>query len=209
MAIDVSICAHPARLTQAQHLATTLDGHISVDDGIGILANHDRALAYLADSGSEWAIILEDDAQPIPDFINQAEAALTHCPTNVASLYLGRNYPTRGQTHIRSLLEHDPHWIVHHQLRHAVAVAIRPTLIPHLLAAVKDITHLPADYRWGAGLQHLHEPIAYSNPSLVNHHDNTPVITTLASGQPRTRTQPRTAWHAGTRDTWTSSHLTL
>lgn len=211
MLISITICAHPTRETQAGKLAAELGATICMDDdSYGQGVNHDRAL-ILANNmeDADWAIVVEDDAIPVDTFTTQIQSALANCPTNVASLYLGRHYPRRHQPRIPTLLQSDPHWIVHDELRHGVCVAIRPRLITPLLTIVENIHDLPADYRWGYGLRQLGQPIAYSNPSLVDHDDSQPVITHNPNGTPRVRTNSRTAWNPGARETWDTSYLTL
>lgn len=212
MNITTMIVTHPTRLEQATNLAHTVNGIRVIDDhNHGCATNHDRALAQAITAHGHtdgWIVILEDDAIPCHDWHNQLHAALKACPTRIASLYLGTNYPTRGQAAIQQAVNTDANWIIHPYLRHAVGYAIKADLAPRIL---QSVTHRygEADKRLCATARELWEPIAYSNPSLVDHADHTPVITHLPTGQQRRRTKPRVAHQHGTRDHWTSDSITI
>ncbi len=72
------VVSHHTRLGHAQRLAAMLDVHLLIDDGNhGANWNHLRAL--------EWAswqdcrvVIIEDDALPVPDFIEQVSDCLLY-----------------------------------------------------------------------------------------------------------------------------------
>lgn len=206
------IITHPQRHTQAQHLAHTLDAHICLDDNnYGPGVNHDRALHQAITTHGDkdgWLILLEDDAIPCNNWHDQIQAALSVAPTPVVSLYLGRAHPRRYQHHIPQLLASNPHWIIHPHLRHHVAVAIHAHAAPQLLATVTPLQG-DADKRLGQAAQQCGWNIAYTNPSLCDHQDTTPTITTHSDGTPRPRSEPRHAWNHGTRTHWTTTHLTL
>lgn len=203
------IITHPQRQHTAQTLAAQVNGHLCIDDNnYGPGANHDRALAkaiHLHNS-EQWHILLEDDAIPCHDWHTQTRAALDAAPTPIVSLYLGRSRPRRHQHHIPQLLASDPHWILHNELRHHVAVAIRADIAPQLLATVQPLTG-DADKRLGQAAQQLGHTIAYTNPSLADHHDTTPLITHI-NGQPRPRPEPRKAWNHNTRTHWSPHNTT-
>lgn len=207
MKISYAIVGHKERAHQAHGLSAQLGGaRIALDDGTyGQGINHDRAWNLALSTDSDWCVALEDDAQPVADFTDQVEAALTVAPAPIVSLYTGTSRPPQYQGRIERALKHNTCWLTCDQLLHAVAVAIRTDLVPHMLANVGSAT-TPADYRIGAWAQGHGHPIAYTNPSLVDHLDG-PTLIQHADGKPRT--QPRKAWTVGTRDVWTQTTTPL
>ena len=202
------IITHPQRLSQAQTLAHQVTGTLCVDDNqYGPGVNHDRALHQaLHQATSGWIVLLEDDAQPIPQYLDQLHQALTAAPSPAVSLYLGTGRPRAHQHHIPALLAQDPHWIIHQHLRHAVAVALHLDLAKQLPNLLTNTTG-DADKRLGQAINHLGYHIAYINPSIVDHADDTPTITHI-NGTPRPRPEPRHAWHTGTRTHWSPHNTT-
>lgn len=203
------IVTHPKRLTQAQTLATQTHGTLTIDHhNYGASWNHDQALLLgiqQAEPG-EWITILEDDAIPCDNWDTQLHSALNACPTRIASWYLGTNYPRRKQPVIQQLVNTDTHWIIHHELRHAVAYSIHQSIATQLHQTVTQL-HGEADKRLSLAAQVTWQPIAYSNPSLVDHTDGEPLVTVRDDMRPRT--QPRKAHRHGTRKHWTNQHTTL
>lgn len=207
--IRIGIVAHTSRVEQAKQLAADVRADfISIDNGMmGCDANHRAVQYHLAGMGSTWSVILEDDAIPVKGFRDQLEQALSVAPSPVASLYLGRKRPPHWQKRISTAVSRaeqtDASWIVGTHLLHAVGYAIRTTLIPHLLAYD---SHHPADYHIGSWARSNNHPVSYTYPSLVNHLDGPTIVEHPDRQQ---RTPGRTAWLAGTRDTWTPKAVTL
>jgi len=208
---QICIVAHHARTDMANQLATTIGAHHKpfFDDGRGPTQNHLAAWAWHKDNTTtEWAIVLEDDAQPIKDFHNQLNQALTTAPTDIISLYLGRLRPPHWQHHIQTATtkadQEDANWITTPYLLHAVGIAIRTHHIPDLLNTHPP-TPQPIDdhITWYAqGRTH----IAYTWPSLINHAD-TPSI--LRHPDKMKRQPGRIAWRTGTREQWTSKAVSM
>jgi len=215
MRISYAIVAHPQRLHQAQQLSHTLGGiPIALDTprrgGTYGGQNHDRALilANTAEEHSDWVCVLEDDAEPVTDFLTQLPEALAACPTSAASLYLGNQRSPRRAEKLGQLLPEDPHWIVTDTLLHAVCFAIRTPLLHELLTTVENVTRLDADQRYGYGLRRMGGyQIAHTTSSLVEHADDEPVIGRRRDRQPRT--EPRKALKVGGRTVWANTYLTL
>lgn len=213
MKITTLITTHPARLEQATTLARTVGGTLITDTKqYGAPWCHDTALAEgirMHGDTDGWLVILEDDAIPCNDWHTQIEAALTVAPTKIVSLYLGTNYPRRRQAAIQTILDStDTHWITHHELRHAVGYAIHSNIAPQLHRAVTRL-HGEADKRLSIASQQLWQPIGYTCPSLVDHRDDTPLITHTPDGTARPRTKPRVAHRHGTRNQWTTDSVSL
>ncbi|MEH3135368.1 MAG: hypothetical protein PGN30_10250 [Mycolicibacterium neoaurum] len=205
--ITTVIVAHHSRAEQATNLATLVGAdEILFDDGtLGPAGNHRRAWDWhTTNTHTGWALVLEDDAQPVPGFDAQLYAALTHAPTDVVSLYLGQQRPRHWQGRIeQAIVAADmghAAWIIGTHLLHAVAVAARAE-------------HAPVMAHW---TRHLAEPvdgrpvdgnhIAYTWPSLVDHAD----LGTVTDHPDLTpRTPGRVAWRTGTRTNWNTPPVQL
>lgn len=205
--LNIGVVAHSTRSHEAKTLARTVGADfISFDDGLlGCEGNHETVQQQLAYMPSTWSLILEDDADPILDFRNQVLTALPLSPSPIVSFYLGRQRPPHWQPRIKKALTNagDASWVQSTHLLHAVAYAIRTPLLPSLL---DHISTLPADQhitQWARSYGHT---VAYTNPSLCDHHD-LPTLVQHQDGAPRP--QGRKAWHVGARTEWTSTTVTM
>ncbi len=199
--LTIGIVGHTARQTAAERLADQLGADVlSIDDGtLGCNRNHHHVWTQLAHNPTPWALVLEDDAEPIDDFHKHTAAALIAAPTPIVSLYLGTGRPVAWQTRIQQATTRADQahacYITATHLLHAVAVAIRTDLIPDML------NHLPpgkpidiAISLWARAKGH---GIAYTWPCLVDHKDGP----SLVKHTYNPRSQPRKAWR--TRNTTT------
>jgi GR25 family glycosyltransferase involved in LPS biosynthesis len=181
-----------------------------MDNGtVGCEGSHRKAWTYLAGTQSDWAVVLEDDAQPVEGFREQLEQALTSSPCNVVSLYLGQGRPPHWQARVQQAIHQaeldDACWIVGRRLLHGVAVAIRTDLVPSMLQHITPSTR-PIDFAikdWAVEAGH---DIAFTMPSLCNHADTDTLIPDRTDSA---RTEARKAWRVGTRDRWTSKSVDL
>jgi len=205
----IGVVAHTSRHQQAHTLSDTVNAdYLSVDDGtLGCEANHHDVQASLADLPTTWSVVLEDDAEPMPGFIEQLHQALPMSPSPIVSFYLGRRRPPQWQNRILTAIGEaantDSPWIVSTHLLHAVAYAIRTSLLPSLLA--HESTH-PIDEHIGDWARRHGNTVAYTVPSLVDHAD-LPTIVKHRDGQPR---RPgRRAWTVGSRESWSSRAVVM
>lgn len=213
----------------AAQLATSVGADlILIDDGtLGASGNHRRAWAWHSEHTRDgWAVVLEDDAVPVPGFRDQLARALAVAPAPVVSFYLGTDGRDFWQSRIRRALgkaAKDTCWLVTAgTLLHAVAVAIRADLLaldldspissPH---QTLDLDHansctpqtldldiaIPPDTAISNWCKKHDHPVAYSLPSLCDHADMPSVIT--RRGDPHPRNTPRVAHHFGPRTAWT------
>lgn len=201
MNTPIVIVAHTARRDAVQRLAAdTAARHVTIDDGtLGCEGNHRRAWAWHAEyADDEWAVVLEDDAVPVPDFTGQLDAALHVAPAPIVSLYLGTGNPTTWQPRISRAIDTagQANWLVASTLLHAVAVAIRTELLPIQLDKRMPIDN--AISNWAKRNELL---VGYTLPSLVDHADTEPVITQRYDRKPRNLA--RRAHRIGTRTHWT------
>lgn len=208
--ISFAVVGHESRLTQAIALANRIGGQLSVDDGSrGVLGNHLRAWAATAAIGRSWACVIEDDAEPVEDFVQQAEQALAAAPADIVSLYLGRTRPAHIQMDIRQALHRadhtDAHWITADTVAHGVAVAMRSHRRDDWLRFAREGgIALPVDELLTVWCRDRGHTVAYTVPSLVQHQDGPSLVP--YSGY---HNQPRTAWRTGSRDTWNNRTVPL
>lgn len=202
----IGIVAHTSRATQARALHDRVGAcYLAMDNGEhGCERNHARTWDYLKDfADTEWSLVLEDDAQPVDGFNQQAAMALDAAPAPVVSFYLGRQRPPHWQNAIRNATEQadrtGTHFIVGTHLLHAVAVAIRTDHIDAMLAHART-SRRPWDFAIAAWALQDGHTVAYTWPSLADHEDGEPAITKHPDKM--ARTPGRKAWRTGTRPVW-------
>lgn len=209
----IAVVAHESRRMDATILAMEATADmVSFDDGtLGCAGNHQRAWQWHADmhtgDPTEWCVVLEDDALPVPDFPNQLAAALTMAPAPIVSLYLGTDGRDHWQSRIRAAIHittPGTSWILSPSgaLLHAVGVAIRADLLPVTLQP-----GLPPDAAISNWAKRHSHPIAYTWPSLIDHDDGPSVIT--RRGDPHPRDVARRAHHVSARPLWTRQAVVL
>lgn len=211
----LGVVGHVDRRVQRQRLEGQINPDVVVtDDGtLGVTGNH---LAVLRDcvwqasaGGANWVVVLEDDALPVAGFHQQLSAALDVAPSEVVSLYYGTGYPAQRQHQFRSMSHRqDLCWILHPHMRHAVAYALHVDCFRNGLLdtfnTYAQVEYPPDDAIGKWALRHS-TPIAYANPSLVDHEDGASVIKTrrhLGIVTPNARRRPRHAHWVGTRLAW-------
>lgn len=205
-----AVVAHYSRIVAATELARTVGGVIVMDSGdIGCNANHLRAWEMISTREADYGLVLEDDAQPVPGFVEQAEQALAVAPEPVVSLYLGTGRPVRWQERIPSAIAAadriDACWLTTMHTIHAVALAIHTDHREDWLDFAHD-SKLPIDERMSAWCVARGHSVAYTWPSLVDHADG-PTLIKHRDGRPRNA--PRRAWRTGTHTTWTSTAVSM
>lgn len=204
--ISFAVVGHHARIVEATTLAHNIGAVITLDDGsVGADGNHLRAWDITSTLESVWAAVLEDDAQPVPGFVEQAEQALAAAPEPVVSFYLGRSRPPRWQDRIAPAVaiadRVNSCWITAVHTIHAVALAIHSDLREDWL----DFAHanpLPIDERMSAWCIARDHTVAYTWPSICDHADGP---TLIEHRDARPRDAPRKAWRTGTRAMWTAA----
>lgn len=210
MRVGIGIVAHHARLQMAERLSRSIKADvISIDPGtIGAGSNHRRVWAELSTYDTDWSVVLEDDALPVPDFRDQLTAALAAAPTAIVSGYLGQLRPPRVQPQISEVIARaystGSHWITANDLFHAVGVAVRTELLDDMLTRLR--ADMPIDQAIGNWARKRGHEIAYCWPSLVDHAD-TETLIQHPDGHPRT--PGRVAWKTGTRPHWSSKSVPL
>ena len=201
---------------------TIMPDLVEVDDGtLGVMGNHlltaSKLYDYAEKVGSEWIVVLEDDAQPVLGFHSQLNALLDVAPSPVVSLYNGSGYPAQHQRKFAEAAAcHDICWIMHPYLRHAVAYALHKEafgsgLLDELIEL--DMKRWAPDDAISAWAKRWGTLVAYTNPSVVNHQDGPPVIVARRHFGMTTfgRNRPRRAHWVGTRPAyaWLSDSVTI
>jgi hypothetical protein len=199
--IDVVVMAHPARREQAVLLAEATDATIVWDQLDDEWDTGARALREF-DPCATHHIVLQDDALPVPGFIEHAERAIAARWHDPISFYLGTSRPPQWQGNVdKATAAADAEglaWLTAEQLLHGVAVAVPTHDITSLLAWCRHSV-LPYDERIGAWYRTQRRLITYTWPSLVDHADDG---TLVQHADHRPRRRPRVARKVGVPATW-------
>ena len=192
MLTDIKFCVvgHHSRIGYAQRLAALLDAHLLIDDGSrGANWNHRRAIEWAAEQPCR-VVVLEDDALPVPDFIERVGEWLNGFPESLVSFYLGTGRPPQYQMQIAERLivadKTRADYITLSRLIHGVCYSVPPEHVQRVLSRWDNSK--PADYAvgdaWGGS-------VIYPCYSLVDHADGEPVERHPDSAP---RTERRRAW---------------
>jgi hypothetical protein len=194
----IVICAHPAREQWAYALASAVGGLIVWDEGKGEVETHYRAWS-LAGEGDGWSTVIEDDAVVIPGFTHHLGAALAKAESMyepakvpVVSCYTGTSRPDARivKNAVDKAAEIGASWLVSRRVYWGVCLSIQASKVASLLARY-DRWRLPSDQRISEWAAMKRLEVLYTQPSMVNHRDATPIIQHRHDGAPRT--QPRVA----------------
>jgi hypothetical protein len=207
--ITAAVVAHHSRRERAAGLHATLNAQFKtglfLDDGrLGCDYNHLQAWDSIASAATTpWCAAFEDDAVPIPELAAQLEAALDDPPAPIVSLYLGRGRPPHWQVRIGNAMRFpDRPFIVTTHLLHCVAVCMRTELVHEMLTdariAISSEVHKPIDEALTEAAQNRNLPVAYTNPSLVDHADEP----SIANPRSYPALRQRVAWRVGVRQSW-------
>ncbi|MGS4234587.1 hypothetical protein [Serratia marcescens] len=188
--IKFVVVGHHSRRTQATALATSLQAHLLIDEGDnGANWNHRRALEWAAAQLCH-VVVVEDDAEPVPNFLTQVEGWLQRYPDSLVSFYLGTGRPPQYQMQIAERLivadKTRADFITLPRLIHGVCYSVPRQHIERVLA--RWDTRKPADYAVGDAYA---GNVIYPCWSLVDHADGDPVES-HPDGSPRT--ERRRAW---------------
>ncbi|EPY9613524.1 hypothetical protein ACXH30_001324 [Enterobacter cloacae] len=188
--IKFVVVGHHIRLGQAQRLAALLDAHLLVDGGHhGANWNHRRAIEWAAGQPCR-VVVLEDDALPVPDFIERVGEWLNSFPESLVSFYLGTGRPPQYQMQIAERLivadKTQADYITLPRLIHGVCYSVPPQHIERVLS--RWDSSKPADYAVGDAYGGA---VVYPCYSLVDHADGVPVERHPDSAK---RIERRRAW---------------
>lgn len=189
---------------ERQQNVKVLEGHLKASNvsyvvsitptGKGASYGHTEAYKRVQEAYSEAThyIFIEDDAILSKDFANNVMKWLKKYPEQLISFYLGTSRPPQYQNDIIKKLQGSPELITLQKLIHGVCYAI-PSQNASQAFSNARINHPPIDFQLGNLWKfYTGKDIIYTNPSLVDHLDETP-IEQHADGIKRT--QPRKAHH--------------
>ncbi len=188
--VRFAVIGHHSRYKQASRLAGLIGDVLLIDSGEhGANWNHRRAL--------EWAswqdcrvVIIEDDALPVPDFVELVSEWLNRFPESLVSFYLGTGRPPQYQIQIAERLivadRTQADYITLPRLIHGVCYSVPHQHIERVLS--RWDSRKPADYAVGDAYGGA---VFYPCYSLVDHADGEPVERHPDSAP---RTERRRAW---------------
>jgi len=156
----------------AKDLARPLGSAICWDDGSGERATGAVAWEVASLGDPDWSIVLQDDAVPIPGFLEHAADALEYAEGSLVSFYVGtgRGRPAGVVDAIAGADAYNLAWLGCDALLWGVALALPTKLVPEMLEATAQLG-LRYDTRIGAWAAKRSIPIRYTWPSLVDHAD--------------------------------------
>lgn len=172
--------AHPDRAATVTQLMMTLGRSVPVawdtegppsrdPDRIWRTA---RAGWELRPSGSDWHLLLQDDAIVHPWLLGALPGMLEHVPDEcVVSLYLGRGRPVPGlwQMLCGEADQKGASFIVGPLIMWGVGLLIPTRLIPDMIAYADNQYGVPDDMRVGRWAKKRRYPAWYPWPSLADH----------------------------------------
>jgi hypothetical protein len=174
VSLAVGVMAHHTRIDAAYGLYDFVKGDVmSIDHGpLGEWENGSRTWHMLAEFGTDWSVVLQDDALPVRDFRAHAAAALAVAPNTAVSFYVGTDRPRAEQvlSAVRRAENHDARWLEADHLLWGVGVAVPTAELKDLLEWA-DRMDRPYDERLGLWFHRQNRPIRYTWPSLVDHAD--------------------------------------
>ncbi|GAA4175814.1 hypothetical protein [Gryllotalpicola koreensis] len=217
--IRYAIVGHVSRAVQCAALQRSLNATLFLDDGtLGEWANHARALTWGAEAHDDalwadsWLVVLQDDAQPVPDFKKHVSRALTNVPRDAAlvSFYTGTSRPLRSvKPFDEAIMEAEltgAGFLTASRLCWGVAVAIRSSHLRALLDFGAKHSQ-PYDERLSAFIEG--DPwlgsIYYTWPSLVDHEDGSSLVRHAYDDD----SKPRKARKVGLPRSWNVTQVNI
>lgn len=186
--LGVSIMAHPVRRLQVEELQQRLDREAPVAYDVKEKPSKDprqrwatgRAAWEMHDPGTDFHLVIQDDAVPASDLLAGVEKMLEQVPSHApVSLYLGTTKPL--QTTYLSLIEkaeeESADFIVTRTLSWGVAMVLPTHTIPNMLRWCDRDKTLAYDKRIGIHYRdRLRLACWYPWPSLVDHHQGPSIV---------------------------------
>lgn len=178
--LGVGIMAHHARVEEATKLLIEQEVDcivIDIDDQ-GENPTGNEVWTELSGMDTDWSVVLQDDALPVPEFRRHASAALAHAPQTAVSFYVGtsRPRPTKVMDAIDEADKVGATWLRADTLLWGVAVAMPTAHLAAYLEWSNRATHFPYDTRIGQWYLRQGIEVYYSWPSLVDHADGVSLV---------------------------------
>jgi hypothetical protein len=206
--------AHPKRKREAEALYKQLiqypfsDVYIIWDELNNEWHTGERALKGGIVLGSDWHLVIQDDAVLTPHIYDNIEGLISALPVkSVVSLYTGKVRPL--QDRVIPAVQKAPNgsFLSHYMMMWGVAILLPSDQIEAMLEFAADpmFREDKYDIRVGRFYYGNHLPIYYSMPSLVDHDDS--IGSLIGNGG---TTAPRVAHRLATgRVSWTDRVIAL
>ncbi|MGV8925021.1 MAG: hypothetical protein ACOH2G_04990 [Ewingella sp.] len=196
--IKFVVVGHHSRRDKAKRLAHYFSAHLLIDEGgHGANWNHHRAIEWASQQDCR-VVILEDDALPLPGFIESVREWLNRFPDDLCSFYLGTGRPPQYQQQIAaSLINADKHradYITMDRLIHGVCYSPPVSGLSRILQNWNRTK--AADYAVGDALG---GKVIYPCYSLVDHADG---MTVERHHDNEPRNERRRAWRLALFPAW-------
>lgn len=185
--VAITVMAHPRRASSALDLAHRLDATIVWDTLNDEWHTGARAWQTAAAQGTDWSLVIQDDAEPIDHFRDHAVAVLEHAPATAVSLYIGTGRPQPDRVTAAATRAEREHaaWLESNGLYWGVAIALPTAHVAPMLTWCAT-ERAPYDRRIGAYYRHkLQRRVRYTWPSLVDHADTDSLVNHTAPPIPR------------------------
>jgi hypothetical protein len=178
--LSASIMAHPDRADLVAELLAALDRPVQVhyDPEGPPKGNGDRVWRVaragweLADPGSDFHVLIQDDALVCPDFLAGLERALEHVPDDATVCpYLGQGgaAPLRWTKMAEQADRRGASFVVSTTLMWGVAICLPTRLIPEMIEQADRMAGVPDDMRVSGWTKRRRGEVWYTWPSLVDH----------------------------------------
>lgn len=184
--MKIGVVAHTSRRAQAERLRDAVDADVySLDDGtLGCEGNHAAVLADLCEAiepDDDWIVVLEDDVQLCPDFLQHLNTALAAAPTALVALYLGSGNPSGPVQRaipgaVGLAVASGSSWLLSEVGIPTVAYALHAEYAEELLVDALDRDGVEWPLRVSMWARAAGVSCSYAHPSLVNHRDNDSAI---------------------------------
>jgi hypothetical protein len=189
VSLSAAIMAHPSRGEMVDELLSSLDREIPVSwdgppDNLPLperVWRNSRRTWSMADPGSDWHLLLQDDVVVAKDLLAGIELALEWVPDRIGivQFFIGKYRPL-GPVFVNLGTEADrigATWIEHRSMCWGVAQAVRTPTIPAMLKWCDGRRGMADDSRVGRYYRDvLHQRTWYTWPSLVNHRDGPSLV---------------------------------
>jgi hypothetical protein len=183
MNISIRVMAHQDRAEQAIRLYNQLaempfyDCRIEWDNSDSEWQT--GKAAWLSQKGSDWSIVIQDDAIVSEEFYVNISRAIKAVPQETCiSFYLGatRPYNNAFTRAFNQASDDGASWLAGKSLHHGVCVAMPTNTVESIIRYVGK-SNLQYDHRIGSYFQKHKLPVYYTMPSLCDHNDDLPSIT--------------------------------
>ncbi len=181
MNISVSVMAHHKRSVAAKALYKKLinypfsDVFLIWDELNNEWHTGKRSLEVGMVLGSDWHIVIQDDAVLTPYFYDNIERIIATVPTKtIVSLYTGKVKPLADRVFQAVDKAEEGSWLNFYMLLWGVGILIPSDHIEPMLDFISGDRYndTPYDTRIGIFYQRNRLPIYYCVPSLVDHNDH-------------------------------------